>query len=330
MAKALKLIIKYISYLVIGTIAGSLLYTMYFNLLNFVPDGIKQKILFGDFLRNFFKVLSYFIFIVTPLIICHKLKRKSSVFQCLAFILLSGISWIILLPLSVKTYNKLEDRFPLERKFNPLSKDEFRQYENQVYYFSTDYNPDSKDSEINEIPSVVINTDDSEGFVKVEKIPESKDFELVKAAGPYRDILIKNAFSSKKQNLLNVENILRKLNLAMEKGWTFLLGFMSLGFVLCAIYGLSNLSSWRLVNSANVIFITLAVILVNANYSEAAGNFLRKSALTNNRFFEFLSNYVDEPFLCLLNVITGLIFIIIGIVRLIISNKIAKSAKDGE
>lgn len=327
MDKALKLIIRYILYTLVGSIFGTIFYLMYYSLLQFVPEGVSQKIGFSDLLRFFFKTLSYSVFVVPVFIMNHKLKRKGNALQCIFYILLAAMSWTLLLPFSHKMFHKFQQKYVEEIHYNPLSKNEFRQYENKVYYFSDHYNPDSVVS--SDVSTVIIDTSEN-GIVVVDKIPESEDFELIRAANPYRDLLMKDSFTRKNGwNIVNFDILLKKLDDAMSKGFTFILGFMSLGFVLCSIYGITNLSSWRLVNSSNVIFITVLILGMNCLYSVSSGSFLMKSAFTNNQFIDYLSNYVDEPFLCIVNLLLGLIFTVIGIIRFIISHKADKNARKG-
>lgn len=325
MDKALKLIIRYTLYTLIGSILGTIFYLMYFSLLQFVPEGVAQKINFSDLLRNFFKMLSYTVFVVPVVVMNHKLKRKGNALQCLFYILFAAMSWILLLPFSYKMYDKFQRKYVETAHYNPLSKNEFRQYEDKVYFFAEHYNPDSIEGK--DISAVVIDTSEN-GVVIVDKIPENSDFELIKAANPYRGLLMKNSFLGNKKNaIISFDLLLEKLNTAMSKGWTFILGFMTLGFVLCSIYGLTNLSSWRLINSSNVIFITILVIAMNCLYSLPAGQFIRESSLANNQISDYLAQYVDEPFLCTINILLGFVFIIIGIIRFIFSHKADKNPR---
>lgn len=324
MKKSLKLITKYILYLVIGSLLGTIFYYIYSSIQRFVPGGYGQKIFIGDFLRTYFKVLAYLVFIIPTVLICHKLKRPGTVLQCITFILISALSWMLILPFSYKGYKNISKTYSEEQFYNPLSKGEFRQSDNKVYYFASDYNSDAMWP--TEVASVVIDTNE-EGGVTVEKILEKKDFELITAANPYRDILIKDFFTSKSQVYLNLDSILKRMDDASNQGFTFLLGFMTLGFVLCSIYGLANISSWRLINSSVVIFTTVAVLCFNNLYYTPAGEFLRESSIASIYSIQYLENFVNDPILCLINLIFGFIFIIVGILRFIFSSRAAKKAK---
>ena len=103
--------------------------------------------------------------------------------------------------------------------------------------------------------------------------------------------------------------------IAFSKGWTFWLGFLSLGLLIASLYGTADLFRWRLLNSGFLMIMTFGILVVNTIYYYPFITSFRRQYINNKGFFIFLAKYIDDPLLVLVNVSVSLIFIIIGIIR---------------
>ena len=130
------------------------------------------------------------------------------------------------------------------------------------------------------------------------------------------DILLKKAFGeSDKQAIISFSLIMEHAEIAFSKGWTFWLGFLSLGLLFASLYGAADLFRWRLLNSGFLMLMTFGIFAANTLYYHPVVTSFRRQYINNKGFFIFLGKYMDDPLLVLANVTLSLVFIIIGIVR---------------
>ena len=129
-------------------------------------------------------------------------------------------------------------------------------------------------------------------------------------------ILLKKTFNeSEKQSIISFSLIMQHAQNAFEKGWTFWLGFLSLGLLIMSLYGAADLFRWRLLNSGFLMVMTFGIYVANTLYYHPIVTSFRRQHINSKGFFIFLGKYMDDPLLVLVNVSLSLVFVIIGIVR---------------
>lgn len=312
MKKALKLIFMYIILIAAGLLIGTLFYSLFLDVLNFAA-GRKMIILnLVELKKAFFVVAGFMMILICPLLIYTRIRHKGGVLQLIAFILLSCFSWFVCLPFIVKTGEKYSYLTTKNSQQNILTANYFRSAEGKVYYFNDDI--DSTNPEKSSASTVVIDTK-SESPVTIKVIRNSADLDLYKVAKPYNDILIKHAFvQDKMAEYVNAKVLLEKASSSHAKGGSAWIGFLSLGFVLCALYGMSNVNSWKLINSCVVICSSIVIIVVNILYYSPLIDGIKGKWLFTNKIVTSLNKTFDDPVLVLFNSFLGIIFILTGIV----------------
>lgn len=309
MKKALRLVLMYFLLLIFGTALGVVFYSLYLSLQNFV---VGNEIIFFDkhnLINVAFVIGECMLLFICPLLIYLRISNKGGVGQFIAFVFLALLTWGIAYPSVIYYEGKVS--YKIETKNENLSGGYFREAGDKVYYFTTDYNGNPY------VDTTTVIIDKSEkGTVEIEELKYTPDFILYKNSAPYRDILIKNSFESNVSfKILDFSVIKQNAALAMAKGWTFWLGFLSLGLIICSLYGAAVMFNWRLINTTFLVFSTACILFVNSNYYNPVFQSFISPYIDNNKFFIFLSKYIDAPLLVLVNVLFSLIFIVVGIVR---------------
>ena len=310
MKKALKLILMYFLTLILAAAVGVVFYSVYIGIQNYVAGrtfNIPGK---EDLLRALFYISTCIIILICPAMIYVRISNKGGVLHFIAFVLLSCATWGILIPLHVKMEEKV--LYKAKDTSRVLSGGYFRQSDDKVYYFSTDYNANPYISPV----TVVIDTTE-DGEVSIERTEPSRDFVLFRDSAPYSDILIKNLFpqNSSSQAIISFSLIMQHASNAIKKGWTFYLAFISLGLLLCSLYGAADLFRWRLLNTCFMMAASFFILLANTLYFTPAVTSFCRQYINNKSFFVFLSKFMDYPLLVIANVFCSVVFIIIGIIR---------------
>ncbi|MBR5400905.1 MAG: hypothetical protein IK102_03745 [Treponema sp.] len=310
MKKAFKLILTYFLTGILATAVGVIFYSVYLGIQKYVAGSdfvIFQK---EDFLRALFYVISCVIMFICAVMTYVRISNRGSVPQFIVFVLLSAVTWAVLIPVKFKIEDKV--LYNVKDSSKVLTGGYFRQDGNKVYYFTTDYNANPH---IN-TSAIVIDTTET-GQVTMESITPSRDFVLFRNSAPYSDILIKNIFDegNLSQPVISFSLIMQHAREALAKGWTFWLGFLSIAFALASLYGAADLFRWKLLNTGFMAVATFAILCTNTLYYHPVVTSFCRQYINNQKFFVFLSRYMDYPILVLANVLAGLVFIIIGIVR---------------
>lgn len=319
MKKGFKLLIVYFCILIVSLILGTLGYALYLNLLDFVAESQKSGLSFEYLKKSFFYMTNFSLIFICPFVCYYRNHHPHGFIQTIFYILICILTWLVLFPSANLLKNKFYDE---KTEKQNLTKNVFRKTNGHIYYFLRDFYEEPISE--NQTPTIIIDTND-DGDVNFAEVTDSSDFELYEDAKPYREILIKKSFQENFPNLMDFNLILRRADLALQKGWTFYLGFLTFAFALCALYGITNFFKWRLVSVVSMIFDFALVLILNTIYfSQNLSSFI--FSISSKRFFLFLQNYVDEPLLCLVNFVLGLIFTTIGIVHFAIQTK--KEKKD--
>lgn len=313
MKKAFKLLITYILLTILGLITGTLLYSFYIEILNHVT-GTKFNFLQREtVLRAFFYTASCLSFFICPALAIYKIKHSGGFSQFIGYLIAVLITFGAILPFSVKAGVKYEFDYRSTSTKTNLSGGYFRESGDNIYYFTDEFRtaPLTREDTV----AVVIDTT-QDGKTEVTSIPDTSDFELYTNALPYRDTLVKESFNENSiPVLMNMRSIISRAVISGHKGWSFWLAFLSLGLALACIYGLSNVSDWKLVNACIVALATIFILTLNTVYFMSWFDVLRMRSLDSARFFMFLGKYIDDPLLVMCNIVLSIIFSLVGIIR---------------
>jgi len=312
MKKGLKLCLMYLIFLVTGLFCCTMVYSLYLHILDFVasPEGIKFSLFYIE--KSFIFMCSCAVIIISPMVSYYRIRHPYGVVQTLFYIGLCLITWLVLFPVVTNVKESVYPKIEAETKQHNLSKKVFRPVNGRVYYFLRDFYSDPVTGE--DTPAIIIDTSD-EGGVEAVSVKDSADFELYTEAAPYREILIKDSFpSGQTKMIINLPLIIRRGELAWQKGISFYLGYLAFAFVLCSLYALTNYYHWKLVSVVMLFLETAGVLIVNTLYFSSFMNPIIYK-LTNNGFFNFLNRFTDEPLLNLINLISGIVIVVIGTVN---------------
>lgn len=309
MKKAFRLVLTYFLFLVIGTAIGMFFYYVYLHLQASVAGQQAPLFIKEDLFRVLFYVIGCLLLFVCPAMVYVRISNKGGIAHFIMFILLSCTTWAVLIPLLGHFENKVT--YNTKDSSKMLTGGYFRENGDKVYYFTDDYNKNS----YTDTTTIVIDTT-QDGTVEIENIKSSRDFILFRDSAPYNDILLKKTFNeSEHQSIISFSLIMQHAQVAFAKGWTFWLGFLSLGLLIMSLYGTADLFRWRLLNSGFLMIMTFGIFTANTLYYHPAVTSFRRQYINNKSFFIFLGKYMDDPLLVLVNVSLSLVFVIIGIVR---------------
>ena len=313
MKKALKLALIYLVVLILGTVLGTILYSFYLNLLDFVAG--REIIFFTDaeLFKSVFYVMFCMLLLILPLISYYRIRRPGGILQLIVYIVLCALTWIILMPLSFEFKDFCNRKFSFETTSESLSPNYFRKVDDDVYYFTKEFNVTTP-GRAPETSAIIIDTTEN-GSVEFKNIADYPNFALNRKAKPFREVQLKKIFGED-ENPVPID--FRKLNSmisgAYEGGLSHLLTLLSFVLLLCSVYGITNFFNWRLLNSV-MLFVTTALILcLNSIYFTHQFDGL-KARLMGNSFLRFVNGFVSEPILFIINCFFALVFIVSGIVR---------------
>lgn len=309
MKKALKLVLMYFLVLLIGTAIGMFFYTIYLSVQGAVagtPFSLFNK---TDLLRALFYVLLCMLIFVCPIMVYIRISNNGGIAHFITFILLSGITWAIGVPVLLHFESKAMYNFKDPSRM--LTGGYFRQNGDDIYYFTGDYNASPYVS----TSTIIIDTT-PDGEVDIQNIKPSQDFILFREAAPYRDSLIRKTMDEEQPHtsVISFSLIKQWASTAFAKTWTFWLGFLSLGLVIASLYGTASLFRWKLLNTGFLMFATFLILAANTLYFHPVFVSFRRQHIDTQRFFIFLAKYIDYPFLVLCNVFFSFVFLIIGII----------------
>ena len=316
MKKALNIIIIYFSFLIAGMFFGTLLYTMFSNLLNYVA-GSKLKLFSIDSLfQSFFYISFCMLFLICPATAFYRIRHPGGVSQGIAYVIVSLITWLVFFPIDNKFCNYILDNYFPETQKSTLSKDFFRKSGDEVYYFTEDF--DYTVWGALEANAVVIHATE-DGYVDFRPIRDTPSLKLNSAAAPFREILVSENFRSKTHTTyVDFRALLTEGRRAISSGIISFLFYLSFALALCSIYAITNLFDWRLLNSVLLFLLTTLVMGVNSGIAQP---WIDKIVplINTSSVYKLFSRWTVEPLVffwnCLFTVILLLIWIITSIVK---------------
>ena len=199
---------------------------------------------------------------------------------------------------------------------NELTPNYFRQDKKFVYYFTKELSSDKYSKNI--VPTVIIDTSE-EKSIEIKNNIISKNFVLYRDAYPFTDIIIKDTFSTNKLRFfIDYKSLLNYAYSSLNHGISFYLGFLTLALALTSLFAFTNIFSWKLLNSIFIIFSTIILFFINTYYFSPSLDSIKTSFINNNSFFIFLEAFVDNPFLCIINISIFLIQLSVFIINKLI------------
>ena len=102
MKKALKLAVIYLIILIFGTVLGTLLYSLYLNLLGFVSG--REISFFSDeeLFKSVFIVMPCMLIFIIPVISYYRIRHPGGILQLIVYMVLCLLTWALLMPLTFK------------------------------------------------------------------------------------------------------------------------------------------------------------------------------------------------------------------------------------
>lgn len=313
MNKALKLLIMYFVFAVAFVLLGTALYSLYLNIVGFSVG--QQMLLFNkeELFKSFLYTSCIFILVVSPVLAYYRIRHRGGIIQFVVYLALSFATWFFLFPVLLNGANSngvLQANYSVD---HVVTAHYFRKADNKVFYLSNDLSTKEENSSSN---AIVIDTE-NDNHIKIENIKNSKDFILFEKAEPYNDVLIKEAFGgSSSFSFFDFKGILNRGLIAKQKGGTFWLGFLSLAFALICVFALTNLFNWKLIDACIILLVSVGIFALNTFYYYPVFDSLRNGKIANSSLFVSLSSSFDDPVLVVMNMLLGIIFIVLGVIRM--------------
>lgn len=314
MKKALKLILIYFIFLILCLFAGTVLYSFYLDVLNFIAG--HEIVLFDKsiIIKAFFTIAYSLTFIICPIVSYYRIRHSAGIAQTIGYFVICIITWGIYLPGIYYLNNFCNQNFQIEETSASLSEGYFRKVDSKVYYFTDEFKKDDK--AFGETTSTTINLSNN-GTIAFEKVYDYPTSEFNRKAAPFKDILIKDTFTSSLIKIPVDFNVFIKIiNKCFSNGlnWKYIILLLSAACLICSLYGVTNVFEWRLLNSVLLFFGTTLILIVNSSYyNPVFSSIINK--LTDNGFFYTIGTFVEEPLLFVINVLFMLVAITIGIIK---------------
>ncbi len=313
MKKALKLLLYFFIFLICGIGCGSILYGLYLNILNTTAGNAFIDLNTDTYLKALFYIILCVSVVICPLLAFVHIKHKGGVIQLIFYFILCAVIWLAVIPFSIYFKQKLISDVKIEKE--KLSAHYFRKIDDKVYFLTNDLS-DYRSSTV-----VVLDTS-PDGKVSIDRMMESTSGDLYKAAEPYRDVNIKTSFSMGRNTLLPDFQFLADFaDSNFNREWYYWLSFLSLGLVLCSLYAISGLFSWKLIDVGFISIITYLILYINTKCLSTPVIYSVIKKINSSALFAKLGKYMQEPFVVFLNVLLALIFIITGIIKFSVEKK---------
>lgn len=278
---------------------GELVFVMYYNVQHLVAGNSTSFFSLAIFVAGFFTVFPIVV-VLTPLLLTFYRLRHSGggVLPVVMYFILCAAMWTVFYPTFIRMKNKTSRTLPEVQ--TKLTSNYFREVgENNFFILE---NADEKNAR-----GIVIDKTKTDTSIISYANFSSEDLQTV--SFPFHDSLISQTvekFPSWIQE--GFFATASRAEYALRAGFKKWLGFLSFALALTAVYMLTFVSEWRLVNVAYFLIVEAGVFALNTLYYSDFANQFRNLQLP---FFGNIFISVDEPFLVLLNLaIAGLCFII--------------------
>ena len=321
MKKALKLALIYLILLVTGTILGTLVYTLYLNLLEFING---QEITFfsdGDIYKAFFYIFYCMLIVICPVISYYRIRHPGGVLQFIVYVVLCILTWFVIFPCFMQFNEFCNSRFSFEKDKEYLSSNYFRRIDDRVYYFTKDFEEDF--TGMAETSAIIIDMNES-GDIQFKTVTSFPSEEFISKARPFNEYQLKKIFANDSSIIpIDFHTIIAMGTTAYRLGLPYLLTLFSFVLLLSSVYGLTNFFDWRLINAVMLFIFAACILAVNSLYYEPFFDGI-KQRLGNYSFFATCRKVISEPLLFVMNCGTALIFILAGIIKIAVRHHAAK------
>lgn len=315
MKKALKLITTYFLILFFGLLLGTILYSFYLNVMKFVAGNEIVLFSFSELAKAGIYVSYCFIFLICPVISYYRVRHPAGFPQIIAYVIICLFTWLVFFPgvyFLDKVYEKHNEGTETSIHF---SKGYFRPGDEKIYFFTKDF-----ESKNDYKPNAVVIDTTEDGIVTFENVYDDNTFELSYLSNPYKEIQVKKSFNMRGNSIpVNFKMLIYVAKRAFSESFLSYLGFLSLAVSICILFAFSTFFEWRLINTTLIFFFTSLILSINSFYYSYSFISI-KTKLTNNRFFDFMGNYISEPLIFVANNLFTIIFVIVIVVRVIVKN----------
>lgn len=313
MKKALKLALIYLILLCVGLFFGTLFYTLYLNLLDFIIGYDADFFNHRDLYKAFFYIFYCMLILICPVISYYRIRHPGGVLQFIVYLVLCVITWLVLFPVGMRLNEFCNSRIDLSSDVEYLSSNYFRRIDDKVYYFTKDFSEnDSGQAETN---AIIINLTE-DGEVEQQTVTNFPKEEFIQKAVPYNEYQLKQIFTSDESFIpVNFKTLISLGTTAFRLGLPYLMTLLSFVLLLCSVYGMTNFFDWRLINAVMLFIITTCILSVNSLYYEPLFDPV-KQKLGSYGFFMACKKVISEPLLFLINCVSALIFILAGLIKI--------------
>lgn len=316
MKKAFKLALIYLIVLIVGTVLGTILYSLYLNLLGFVAGRDITFFTDEEIFKSLFYVMFCMLIFIIPVICYYRIRHPGGIVQLIVFILLCVLTWGILMPASFRLRDFCNRRFSFASTTESLSPNFFRKVDGDVYYFTKEFSK-SSEGRAPETSAIIIDTSEY-GLVEYRTLGDYPNSPINRKAEPYREIQLKVIFGEDENPVpIDFRLLSSMIGGSYSGGLAHLLTLFSFVLLLCSLYGMTNFFDWRLLNAIMLFVLTALILCLNSVYFAPQFDAL-KGRIMSNGFFRSFGGIVSEPILFIINSVFALLFIITGIVRFIV------------
>lgn len=283
MKNALKMMLSYLLFLVIGILVGIVIIVEFLATVGLIA-GRTQTLFAGDiFMRAFFIVAPVIIVGSGTFLALYAVRHHAKkVIAAITYIFLCALTWGIVFPaflIFAKSNTFLTQVESVENlaeiNDEPLSKNYFRKAGKFIYYITNEFDNSNNAVAINpetglvekEIDSVVIYIDGTHPEMMMYEVSNVSEI-LKEQAEPFTDILIRDTMSYEllPEFYRSFDFLMKNAIDAWEGGIIHWIFFASLGVALCSVYAFIGMSRWRIINTLSVIMATVFIMICNYLY----------------------------------------------------------------
>lgn len=299
---ALKLFPVSLAFCFVASFFGGCLYAFYCACTHLVAGQTLGSFPFSLFLRGILLSLPFVLAINGIVLILYLIRRPAPpLIPLIFYVLIVSLTWIFLIPLSWKFYDKMDAKLAKVEKLSPLSSGYFRNEDDLIYYYSK-VNDDGTCDGICLDPS----SDDRQLYTfSGEK--------LISRKSSFNDSLIETSVQSPffiHYGFEGINILASQSHKSVNEGFGKWLCFASFGLALLSLIGMRRISSWRMLNVFFVLAFSLALFVLNALYYGTS--VFANVAPIVDLWYKGIP-FLKDAFIVSLNVLIALVFFITGL-----------------
>ncbi|MBQ9630422.1 MAG: hypothetical protein IJR49_02415 [Treponema sp.] len=262
-------------------------------------------------IRSFFSVFPLVLIAITISLGFYRVRHPAGGFlSILIYVILCAFTWLVLYP----TFIDIKSTFnhpALTSKTQTLSKGYFRVSEEGTLYFPFDL----------EESGTVVNIRswaEEEHIISASNVDRAN---LFAESEPFQDSIIRSSIPEFPTWISAGYTLLTSLSEnAREKGFTQYLSRISWALALCAMYGFTFCTAWRLLGILYLLIMDAGVLSFNILYHSS---YFEKFRMIGQNFVSKISflSYFDDAFLFFVNASLIIIAILVAILASAINHK---------